>query len=104
MKAFVMTRIGDIALLIAIFLIFATAGSFNYLELGTKLGQTGHSASSLSGLGLLLPTALLFFGGPIGKSAQSPLQQWLPDAIAGPSSASAAIPAPPTAKAGAFPA
>ncbi len=45
MKAFVMTRIGDIALLVAIFLIFATAGTFNYLELGTKLGQTGNWAS-----------------------------------------------------------
>src|SRR5258708_19870120 len=79
MKAFIMTRIGDIALLIAIFLIFATAGTFNYAELATKLGQPGSWASVLSGLGLLLPTALLFFAGPIGKSAQFPLQHWLPD-------------------------
>src|SRR5712692_9678071 len=70
MKAFVVTRIGDIALLIAIFLIFATAGTFNYGELTTKLGQAGSWASVLSGFGLLVPTALLFFGGPIGKSAQ----------------------------------
>src|SRR3989441_12580182 len=91
MKAFMMTRIGDIALLIAIFLIFATARTFNYLELGTKLGQPGNWASILSGLGLLLPTALLFFGAPIGKSAQLPLQEWLPDAMAGTRSASALI-------------
>src|SRR5437870_8766423 len=102
MKAFVMTRIGDIALLIAIFLIFATAGTFNYLELETKLAQTGNWASILSGLGLLLPTALLFFGGPIGKSAQFPLQEWLPDAMAGPSSVSALIHAATMVKAGGF--
>jgi len=102
MKAFIMTRIGDIALLIAILLIFATAGTFNYLELGAKLGQPGNWASTLSGLGLLLPTALLFFGGPIGKSAQFPLQEWLPDAMAGPSSVSALIHAATMVKAGVF--
>jgi len=102
MKAFIMTRIGDIALLVAIFLIFATAGTFNYLELTTKLAQTGNWASILSGLGLLLPTALLFFGGPIGKSAQFPLQEWLPDAMAGPTSVSALIHAATMVKAGVF--
>jgi len=102
MKAFVMTRIGDIALLIAIFLIFATAGTFNYGELASKLGQLGSWASVLSGFGLLLPTALLFFGGPIGKSAQFPLQEWLPDAMAGPSSVSALIHAATMVKAGVF--
>src|SRR5437764_614316 len=91
MKAFVMTRIGDIALLIAIFLMFATAGTFNYNQLATQLSKTGSWASTLSGLGLLVPTALLFFGGPIGKSAQFPLQEWLPDAMAGPTSVSALI-------------
>ncbi len=102
MKAFIITRIGDIALLIAIFLIFAAAGTFNYNELATKLGQPGSWASILSGPGLLLPTALLFFGGPIGKSAQFPLQEWLPDAMAGPSSVSALIHAATMVKAGVF--
>ena len=102
MKAFIMTRIGDIALLIAIFLIFAAAGTFNYNELAAKLGQPGSWASVLSGVGLLLPTALLFFGGPIGKSAQFPLQEWLPDAMAGPSSVSALIHAATMVKAGVF--
>lgn len=102
MKAFIMTRIGDIALLIAIFLIFASAGTFNYIELAAKLGQPGSWASVLSGVGLLLPTALLFFGGPIGKSAQFPLQEWLPDAMAGPSSVSALIHAATMVKAGVF--
>jgi len=102
MKAFIMTRIGDIALLIAIFLIFATAGTFNYNALGSQLAKTGSWASTLSGLGLLVPTALLFFGGPIGKSAQFPLQEWLPDAMAGPSSVSALIHAATMVKAGVF--
>src|SRR5438034_6899847 len=102
MKAFIMTRIGDIALLIAIFLIFATAGTFNYSQLATQLGKTGSWGSTLSGLGLLVPTALLFFGGPIGKSAQFPLQEWLPDAMAGPTSVSALIHAATMVKAGVF--
>jgi len=102
MKAFIMTRIGDIALLIAIFLVFATAGTFNYNALGLQLAKTGSWASTLSGLGLLVPTALLFFGGPIGKSAQFPLQEWLPDAMAGPSSVSALIHAATMVKAGVF--
>src|SRR5439155_1228011 len=74
MKAFIMTRIGDIALLIAIFLIFATAGTFNYSELAVKLGQPGSWASVLSGFGLLLPTALLFFGGRIHDDG--PRHRW----------------------------
>ncbi len=101
-KAFIVTRIGDIALLIAIFLIFATAGTFNYNALAAQLGKTGSWASTLAGLGLLVPTALLFFGGPVGKSAQFPLQEWLPDAMAGPTSVSALIHAATMVKAGVF--
>jgi NADH-quinone oxidoreductase subunit L len=102
MKAFIMTRIGDIALLIAIFLIYATAGTFNYNALALQLGKTGSWASALAGMGLLVPTALLFFGGPVGKSAQFPLQEWLPDAMAGPTSVSALIHAATMVKAGVF--
>jgi NADH-quinone oxidoreductase subunit L len=98
MKAFIVTRLGDIALLISIFLIFAFAGTFNYLELAKSASWGG----SLAGLGLLVPTALLFFGGPIGKSAQFPLQEWLPDAMAGPTSVSALIHAATMVKAGVF--
>jgi NADH-quinone oxidoreductase subunit L len=101
MKAFVITRIGDIALLIAIFLIYAFARTFNYNDLVTRLGPGGWAAN-LARLGLLLPTALLFFGGPIGKSAQFPLQEWLPDAMTGPASVSALIHAATMVKAGVF--
>jgi len=102
MKAFIMTRIGDIALLIAIFLIYAFARTFNYNQLVTQLGGSGSWAANLARLGLLLPTALLFFGGPIGKSAQFPLQEWLPDAMTGPASVSALIHAATMVKAGVF--
>src|SRR6059036_2687461 len=102
MKAFVVTMIGDIALLIAIFLIYAYAGTFNYNELSSKLSGGGNWAASLARLGLLVPTAILFFGGPIGKSAQFPLQEWLPDAMAGPTSVSALIHAATMVKAGVF--
>src|SRR5712664_1342933 len=102
MKAFVMTRIGDIALLIAIFLIYAFARTFNYNQLVSQLGGSGSWAANLARLGLLLPTALLFFGGPIGKSAQFPLQEWLPDAMTGPASVSALIHAATMVKAGVF--
>ena len=102
MKAFIMTRIGDIALLIAIFLIYAFARTFNYNQLVTQLGGAGSWAANLARLGLLLPTALLFFGGPIGKSAQFPLQEWLPDAMTGPASVSALIHAATMVKAGVF--
>src|SRR2546428_4089742 len=102
MKAFVVTRIGDIALLIAIFLIYAYAGTFNYNELASKLSGGGNWAASLARLVLLVPTAILFFGGPIGKSAQFPLQEWLPDAMAGPTSVSALIHAATMVKAGVF--
>src|SRR5262249_9861590 len=98
MKAFVFTRIGDIALMIAIFLIYAFSGTFSYTVLANNFGWAGN----LARLGLLVPTALLFFGGPIGKSAQFPLQEWLPDAMAGPTSVSALIHAATMVKAGVF--
>src|SRR6266849_3104543 len=98
MKAFVFTRIGDIALMIAIFLIYAFSGTFSYTALANQFGWAG----SLARLGLLVPTALLFFGGPIGKSAQFPLQEWLPDAMAWPPSVSAPIHAATMVKAGVF--
>jgi NADH-quinone oxidoreductase subunit L len=87
MKALVVTRVGDIGLLIAIFMIYAYSGTLNFVELTKNVSW----ALPLSQLGLLVPVALLFFWGPIGKSAQFPLHEWLPDAMAGPTSVSALI-------------
>ena len=87
MKALVVTRIGDIGLLIAIFMIYAYSGTLNFVQLTENVAW----ALPISQLGLLVPLALLFFWGPIGKSAQFPLHEWLPDAMAGPTSVSALI-------------
>jgi NADH-quinone oxidoreductase subunit L len=98
LKAFVMTRIGDIGLLIAIFIIYTTAGTMNLVELSSNIGWAGDLART----GFLLPTALLTLWGPIGKSAQMPLHEWLPDAMAGPTTVSALIHAATMVKAGVY--
>jgi len=87
MKAFFMTRVGDIAMLAGMLILFVYAGTFNFQQLASSSGW----AVALSRNGLLVPAALLIFGGAIGKSAQFPLQEWLPDAMAGPAPVSALI-------------
>ncbi len=96
MKAFVMTRIGDIAMLAGIMILFIYAGTFSYQQ----LARSSDWAINLSQSGLLVPVALLIFGGAVGKSAQFPLHEWLPDAMAGPASVSALIHAATMVKAG----
>ncbi len=97
MKAFVMTRIGDVAMLAGILILFYYAGTFNYYALAhNQGGWFQHLYSS----GMLVPVALLIFGGAVGKSAQFPLHEWLPDAMAGPAPVSALIHAATMVKAG----
>ena len=85
-KAFVVTRVGDTAMAIGLFLLFAQLGTLNIQELL-------HAAELEWAAGSTLPaiTALLLLGGAVGKSAQLPLQTWLPDAMAGPTPISALI-------------
>jgi NADH-quinone oxidoreductase subunit L len=97
MKAFVMTRIGDVAMLAGILILFFYAGTFNYYQLAASSSSW---APRLSSSGLLVPVALLIFGGAVGKSAQFPLHEWLPDAMAGPAPVSALIHAATMVKAG----
>jgi NADH-quinone oxidoreductase subunit L len=82
-KAFIMNRVGDVGLIIAIFVMFATVGSTSYAEVFA--GASGLAAGTVTALGLLL---LL---GACGKSGQVPLQAWLPDAMEGPTPVSALI-------------
>lgn len=85
-KAFIMTRIGDTAMAIALFMIFFQFGTLiipDILAEAPLLFQKGDS--------LITVIALLLLAGGIGKSAQLPLQNWLPDAMAGPSPVSALI-------------
>lgn len=97
-KAFIMTRAGDIALMISAFIIFTQAGTFNFLELQNNYKWI----VELAKCGLILPVILLFFGGPVGKSAQFPLHEWLPEAMAGPTPVSALIHAATMVKAGVY--
>jgi NADH-quinone oxidoreductase subunit L len=97
MKAFVMTRIGDVAFLAGILILFFYAGTFNYYALAK---DSNSWFQHLYNNGLLVPVGLLIFGGAVGKSAQFPLHEWLPDAMAGPAPVSALIHAATMVKAG----
>lgn len=94
-KAFIMNRIGDLGLLIGIFLCFQTFGTINFNEINSI--ATSDLALKASGeLGLYQPyiytaITLCLFIGAMGKSAQIPLYTWLPDAMAGPTPVSALI-------------
>jgi NADH-quinone oxidoreductase subunit L len=85
-KAFLITRVGDTALLIGLFLLFKELGT---LSISAILQQApGHFTT---GAGDIVLITLLLLAGGMGKSAQLPLQTWLPDAMAGPSPVSALI-------------
>lgn len=85
-KAFVVTRIGDTAMIIGLFLLFKELGT---LYIPDILAQANQHFSS--GSATITTIALLLLAGGMGKSAQLPLQTWLPDAMAGPSPVSALI-------------
>ncbi len=97
-KAFVFNRVGDIMMLSGMFLIFAYAGTFGFKELLSDQSW----AQEMMKQHLLIPAAVLLFGGAIGKSAQFPLQEWLLEAMTGPTSVSALIHAATMVKAGVF--
>ena len=85
-KAFYITRIGDTAMIIGLFLLFRELGT---LHIPSILDQAPkHFAAGDTNITLI---ALLLLAGAMGKSAQLPLQTWLPDAMAGPSPVSALI-------------
>jgi NADH-quinone oxidoreductase subunit L len=86
-KAFIVNRIGDMAFILAIFLLFQQFGTFDFAEIFAKVAQMPVE----TGFGALSLIALLLFIGATGKSAQIPLFVWLPDAMAGPTPVSALI-------------
>jgi NADH-quinone oxidoreductase subunit L len=93
-KAFILTRIGDVAFGIAIALFFLILDQLSIFSINSK-------AASLSA-GTATFLALLLFWGAVGKSAQLPLVVWLPDAMAGPTPVSALIHAATMVTAGAY--
>jgi NADH-quinone oxidoreductase subunit L len=84
-KAFIMTRIGDVGLLIGMILLFWQVGSFEYDAIFAAVAA-GEVAQ-----GMITLTAILIFIGAVGKSGQFPLHTWLPDAMEGPTPVSALI-------------
>ncbi len=82
-KAFIMNRIGDFGLGLAIMLMFATFGTVTFAGVAQAAGDAGTTTMTIMGLLLLLAAC--------GKSAQFPLQAWLGDAMAGPTPVSALI-------------
>ena len=95
-KAFVMNRIGDVGMVLAMALLVSVFGTLEYdaiMERASSLGSGHH---------LIITATLLLFVGATGKSAQIPLFTWLPDAMAGPTPVSALIHAATMVTAGIF--
>ena len=85
-KAFIVTRVGDTAMAIGLFLLFHSLGTLRIQDL-LHAAQVQWSTGSA----YAVAAAALLLGGAVGKSAQLPLQTWLPDAMAGPTPTSALI-------------
>lgn len=99
-KALVMTGVGDLLMLGGILIIFFYSGTLNLQELyGTSAEWIPQLAQSP---GMVILVTLLILAGPIGKSAQFPLHEWLPEAMAGPGPVSALIHAATMVKSGVY--
>src|SRR5205085_11056521 len=98
-KAFITTRIGDLAFLLGLFWLYASSGNLLFYDAGrgclenTALVAAGTATTAI---------ALLIFCGAVGKSGQFPLHVWLPDAMEGPTPVSALIHAATMVAAGVF--
>ncbi|WP_445185886.1 NADH-quinone oxidoreductase subunit L [Pseudonocardia sp. Cha107L01] len=82
-KAFLMNRVGDVGLALAIFLLWTNLGTVQYTEVFARIGELSP--------GTVLAICVLLLLGACGKSGQFPLQSWLPDAMEGPTPVSALI-------------
>lgn len=85
-KAFLVTRVGDLFMMIGLLLLFANFGTLHIQSLLDAAPQAWAPGSTIAVI-----AALLLLGGAVGKSGQLPLQVWLPDAMAGPTPVSALI-------------
>jgi NADH-quinone oxidoreductase subunit L len=85
-KAFIVTRVGDTAMSLGLFLLFTQLGTLQIQDLMQRASEQWQAGSIYAVI-----AALLLLGGAVGKSAQLPLQVWLPDAMAGPTPTSALI-------------
>ncbi len=96
-KAFIVTRVGDAAFAVALFILFQQLGTLRIDLMMARAAQEWPVGSSLP-----IAVAALLLAGAVGKSAQLPLQTWLPDAMAGPTPVSALIHAATMVTAGAY--
>ncbi|MEV4891978.1 NADH-quinone oxidoreductase subunit L [Nonomuraea sp. NPDC055795] len=93
-KAFLVTRLGDVGFLFGIFVLGISAGSFRIADVLAKVPEMSTAT--------LVTATMLLLAGVAGKSAQVPLHTWLPDAMAGPTPISALIHAATMVAAGIF--
>ncbi len=96
MKAFLTTRLGDVGLMLGVWMLFLATGSFRFDEITKEISKGQMDVAFLT------LAALALFSGAVGKSAQVPLHIWLPDAMAGPTPVSALIHAATMVAAGVF--
>lgn len=85
-KAFIVTRIGDTAMALGLFLLFTSLGTLDIQQMMVEADNQWQAGDMVP-----LVACLLLLGGAVGKSAQLPLHTWLPDAMAGPTPVSALI-------------
>lgn len=104
MKAFIVNRVGDLGLLIAMFLIFKTFGTLTFSEVFTQAAEQSKNIIKIFGgeFNLITTICVFLFIGAMGKSAQIILHTWLPDAMEGPTPVSALIHAATMVTAGVF--
>ncbi len=90
-KAFMTTRVGDVFLLLGMVAIWQVVGNVSFVDIYAAIAEGKFAGQQVMGISLATFTAFCVFMGTIGKSAQFPLQVWLPDAMMGPTPCSALI-------------
>ncbi len=90
-KAFMTTRVGDVIFLLGIMALWTAIGSVSFVDIYAAVANGGIEGQTVLGISLASFAGFCIFCGTIGKSAQFPLQVWLPDAMMGPTPCSALI-------------
>ncbi|GAB4440451.1 MAG: NADH-quinone oxidoreductase subunit L [Anaerolineae bacterium] len=102
LKAFMTTRIGDVMLFAGMMILWSVSGTLSFREIFAPDMLEHLTEITLWGVPVATLSALLIFGGAVGKSAQFPLHVWLPDAMEGPTPVSALIHAATMVSAGVY--